>query len=34
VNNAIKSLLPATIMVDWKGVVLNDNQWWNSGGFR
>jgi len=32
VNNAIKSLLPANIMVDWKGVVLNDNQWWNSGG--
>jgi hypothetical protein len=32
VNNAIKMLLPANIMVDWKGVVLNDNQWWNSGG--
>jgi len=32
VNNAIKTLLPANIMVDWKGVVLNDNQWWNSGG--
>jgi hypothetical protein len=32
VNNAIKMLLPANIMVDWKGVVLNDDQWWNSGG--
>lgn len=32
VNSAIKSLLPAGIMVDWKGVVLNDDQWWNSGG--
>jgi IgA Peptidase M64 len=32
VNSAIKTLLPPAIMVDWKGIVLNDNQWWNSGG--
>jgi hypothetical protein len=31
-NAAIKALVPANIMVDWKGVVMNDAGWWNSGG--
>ncbi len=32
VDAAIEDLLPATIEVDWKAVVLNASGWWNSGG--
>jgi hypothetical protein len=32
VNDKIQELLPAEIEVDWTGVVLNGNRWWNSGG--
>jgi hypothetical protein len=32
VRAAITRLLPATIDVDWRSVVLNADQWWHSGG--
>jgi hypothetical protein len=31
-NTAIRAALPPSFVVDWKGVVLNDASWWNSGG--
>jgi hypothetical protein len=32
VKDAITRLLPKEIEVDWVGVVLNGNRWWNAGG--
>jgi hypothetical protein len=32
VRAAIMKLLPKEIEVDWTGVVMNDDRWWNAGG--
>jgi hypothetical protein len=32
VNAAIKQYIPTTFQVDWKAVMLNGSNWWNSGG--
>jgi IgA Peptidase M64 len=32
VRAAITKLLPKEIEVDWTGVVMNDDRWWNAGG--
>jgi hypothetical protein len=32
VNDAINDNLPASFEVDWRAVVLNGSNWWNSGG--
>jgi hypothetical protein len=32
VDSFISANIPASLLVDWKSVVLNDSSWWNAGG--
>jgi hypothetical protein len=32
VYDAVEAMMPATTETDWVAVVMNDSEWWNSGG--